>query len=438
MVSAGELAICGDRDRKLVTCVGSCVAVALYEPRLPLAGLLHAVFPRKGRFPQREQTDAFFVDSGVKELLAGMLERGANAENLVASLVGGASLLGEEGTGPAIGSRNVEAAREALSRAGIGLRLCEAGGNRPWTVELEVESGALKVNTMAHCDSPPAPKDAPTASAGEWDRLARMIDGLRPHRRVAGELLAATHETEFPWKRAAAIISRDTILALRFFRLANSGSFGYPHGIGSLESAQERLGSKQLRRLCVMAATGRQSRSPQPELGELSASLSHHCLASAVIARSLAETGCPEKSGEAFSASLLHGVGTLGAALLKKEEGDGSARVDPCLLGGAILAGWNLPGGIVKAVSGFGQPAQDSPGESPLTALNRLACGMARMLGIICPQETVCLPPSAADLRRAGVSGSLEELLFAMYEKLRGRGLLAYLIHHFRDGMENS
>jgi chemotaxis protein CheD len=149
VVGVGDLRIARGRGTLATVGLGSCVAIILYHRRLRIGGLAHAMLPhpengRPGGGPAR------FASTAVPELIRLLADRGADARQLEARLVGGASMfqsLASE-SGRTLGSRNVAAALDALSEAGIEVRGRDLGGTAGRSVFFDVATGTVRVSTI--------------------------------------------------------------------------------------------------------------------------------------------------------------------------------------------------------------------------------------------------------------------------------------------------
>jgi chemotaxis protein CheD len=123
--------------------LGSCIGVAIYDPQLPLAGLLHFQLPNASMDPARaQQNPCMFGDSGLALLLQQMEARGANRRRLKIKLMGGAKMLNDASTFD-IGRRNHTAIRKALWHYGLFVDAEDCGGTTPRTVYLNVSDGQI-------------------------------------------------------------------------------------------------------------------------------------------------------------------------------------------------------------------------------------------------------------------------------------------------------
>lgn len=412
MVGVGELRVSTEPGEVLATCVGSCVAVALTDPSVRVAGLLHAVLPERHRPPVGEQAAAYYVDSGLALLLSELHRRGAKRENLRAAVAGGASLLRDESP-YAIGERNLRATLDFLSRQEISVRVEGVGGEIGRRVELDVGTGDVKVTGTASL--PCSVEDQEVAPPG-FGEIRDWISGLGPNPAVAGALLEAIHATQIDWGSVADVASRDAVLTLQLLRLANSQAYGRPKRVGSFPEALEVLGASQLRRICVLVGTARNASHSLADLPGLEPHLRAHAQASALVARRLTEGTSPGFRRAAFTACLLHRVGAVASsasALLGRSPGDEPCRMDA--LGARLLGEWSFPQPLVDAVRLHRFPHAAERSETELAGVVDTACALADLLGIPCDWPT-------GPLRSTAPSPSV---LATLVQDLRAAGLLS-------------
>lgn len=148
-VRIGEVKVARESGVLFTIGLGSCVAIALYDPEARVGGLAHAMLPKPLRSRQPAPPGRF-ATTAVPELVERMLEHGAESTRIRARLAGGASmfaaLLPEYGL--RLGLRNIEAARSALAEAGIPLDGEEVGGEHGRSVFLDTGSGSLLVTSV--------------------------------------------------------------------------------------------------------------------------------------------------------------------------------------------------------------------------------------------------------------------------------------------------
>jgi chemotaxis protein CheD len=128
--------------------LGSCVAVAMYDPVARVAGLLHAVLPYN--LNGTEALSAKYVDSGIAALLHKLAEAGASRQRLIVRLAGGANMLVAPGFNATlnIGERNVAAAHATLATYKLKIKSEDVGGHTGRTVRLFVADGRMTVRVL--------------------------------------------------------------------------------------------------------------------------------------------------------------------------------------------------------------------------------------------------------------------------------------------------
>ena len=129
--------------------LGSCVAIVLHDAERRVGGLAHILLPSEA-LAQDRSNPAKFPGTAVPLLVERMAALGARKSQLVARLVGGASMftaLAPLG-GVQIGERNVIATRAALAAHGIPIVAQDVGGGHGRSVFFHVASGTVEVRSM--------------------------------------------------------------------------------------------------------------------------------------------------------------------------------------------------------------------------------------------------------------------------------------------------
>ncbi|MEZ4457961.1 MAG: chemotaxis protein CheD [Gemmatimonadales bacterium] len=148
VVRVSELIVTDAPAQLVAVALGSCVAVALYDPSNKIGGLAHVLLPTQA-MGKISGEPGRYAQSAVPVLVERMIARGARAPAIIARLVGGASMfvsLTPPGT-IQVGDRNVVAAREALHRHGIRLVGEAVGGDFGRTAEFDLETGRITVTS---------------------------------------------------------------------------------------------------------------------------------------------------------------------------------------------------------------------------------------------------------------------------------------------------
>jgi len=133
--------------------LGSCVAIVLHDAERQIGGLAHILLPSE-TLSQDRTNRAKFPGTAVPLLLERMRALGARQKDVVAKLVGGASMFTAllPTSGLQMGERNLIATRAALAQAGIPIVAEDVGGEHGRSVRFHVGSGVVDVRSIAKGD----------------------------------------------------------------------------------------------------------------------------------------------------------------------------------------------------------------------------------------------------------------------------------------------
>ena len=91
LVHVAEYKVGGAGDVLLTIGLGSCVAVALHDPKVRVGGLAHILLPSPA-LSRRDQSPGKFPQTAIPLLMQDMVARGAVASRITARIAGGASI----------------------------------------------------------------------------------------------------------------------------------------------------------------------------------------------------------------------------------------------------------------------------------------------------------------------------------------------------------
>lgn len=120
----GQLASAG-KETVISTLLGSCVAVALFDPVKKVGGLNHYLLPE---VPPNEKASGRYGDFAIRKLVHDLEKLGASVSRLQAKVYGGGNVLNENSFGESIGSSNIILAYQLLGELGIAIVEENVGG----------------------------------------------------------------------------------------------------------------------------------------------------------------------------------------------------------------------------------------------------------------------------------------------------------------------
>lgn len=133
------------RPVELLTSVGSCVAICMYDSIHRCGGLAHIMLPHSSLGLQ-EPLPPKFADTAVPALIKGIREITGAENRLSAKIAGGANMFANTGAnGLDIGAKNVKAVCSALAEHRIRLIGEDVGGSHGRRVNFNLASGVIIV-----------------------------------------------------------------------------------------------------------------------------------------------------------------------------------------------------------------------------------------------------------------------------------------------------
>lgn len=148
IVDIADLQVTDDARVTLVTySLGSCIGVAIWDPRARVGGMLHYMLPDSSLSPEKAKAKpAMFADTGIAALFHATYKIGAAKKNIVVKIAGGSSLLDDNGVFN-IGKRNYIMLRKIFWKNGILIEAEDVGGSLSRTVRLDVATGRFMVKS---------------------------------------------------------------------------------------------------------------------------------------------------------------------------------------------------------------------------------------------------------------------------------------------------
>jgi len=143
-IAAGDVH-CTIDPTLLVTVLGSCVSVCLWDAVLRQGGMNHFALPHE----RRTVRSARCGDVAVPELIAGVRALGSRIQDLRAKVFGGAAVLNFGRDGESIGEEYVRIALSALQRENIPVVARLTGGNQGMAIRFDPRNGGVLVRRLA-------------------------------------------------------------------------------------------------------------------------------------------------------------------------------------------------------------------------------------------------------------------------------------------------
>lgn len=148
-VGMAEIRIAKSPDVLAVYGVGSCVIVAMYDPKTAIGGLAHVILPDSTGIAPERLNPKKFADTAIPLLFQTLSHAGVYKGSLWAKLVGGAEMFPPtEDFSLNIGKKNSEAALVAVKKLGIPVMASDVGGSVGRSLEMRLESGRIALTVL--------------------------------------------------------------------------------------------------------------------------------------------------------------------------------------------------------------------------------------------------------------------------------------------------
>lgn len=129
---------------------GSCINLCIYDPVKRMGGLVNMLLPFCRYNTKSDFVSSRYINTGAPLLIERMLKQGAQKQNLIAKIAGGARLLSSPGNSHEdIGQKNISEVKAALSLENLPLCGADVGGGSGRSIRFYIETGNIKVKTVS-------------------------------------------------------------------------------------------------------------------------------------------------------------------------------------------------------------------------------------------------------------------------------------------------
>ena len=148
-VGMADLNTCASPDAITTLGLGSCIGVVLYDPRKKICGMVHVMLPDSSAIKKNDNL-AKFADTGIKQLIEQLEQKGVSRMSLSAKIAGGAQMFAFNTANEMlkVGLRNAEAVRKVLASYRIKIISEDCGENYGRTIEFYPETSELHIKAI--------------------------------------------------------------------------------------------------------------------------------------------------------------------------------------------------------------------------------------------------------------------------------------------------
>ena len=131
---------------EVMTVLGSCVSVCLFDKEKMIAGMNHYMLPKSP--DGKPANTGRFGDRSIPELLSQMVKRGASLSQVTAKIFGGAQMLSQFARFTQISTGNIELAQTLLKENNIKIIATDLGGNKGRKILFQTDTGRVLVRQV--------------------------------------------------------------------------------------------------------------------------------------------------------------------------------------------------------------------------------------------------------------------------------------------------
>lgn len=149
IVGVADMKIANQMGDIVIThALGSCLGIAVHDPKANIGGILHVMMPMSKINPQKAKVNPYmFVDTGVPAFFDKIYKAGGKKERLIIKVAGGANVQANSNDRFEIGKRNHVILKKLFWKNGILIEAEDVGSNKARTMQLEIGTGCVTLST---------------------------------------------------------------------------------------------------------------------------------------------------------------------------------------------------------------------------------------------------------------------------------------------------
>lgn len=140
-IHSGDIHVARE-ETEIVTVLGSCIAVCLYDSFRNIGGMNHYLLPL---WKDHDLKTPRYGDIAVEQLIENMLMQGSNIATLEAKIFGGAQMHEVTHDHMMVGKKNIMVANAVLQKYNIPIVAQDVGGLKGRRISMQSHTGKVKV-----------------------------------------------------------------------------------------------------------------------------------------------------------------------------------------------------------------------------------------------------------------------------------------------------
>jgi len=139
-VNTGEVRSSNEKRLLRSIAIGSCIAIAGFDPVKKAGVIAHVMLP--GKAPEKARAKTKYARDAIEEMMHLFLEYGTDEKDIYVCLVGAGNVLKKEDD--TVCQKNIDSVTSILNDLGIEIKAVVLGGMERRSVFMELPSGTVK------------------------------------------------------------------------------------------------------------------------------------------------------------------------------------------------------------------------------------------------------------------------------------------------------
>jgi len=144
-INEGGFCVLSRSDHLIMTTLGSCISVCMYDPVIKIGGMNHFLLPEERNAEKKNSFSMRYGNNAMEILLNEILKRGGQKARLVLKAFGAGNVLSMKAD---IGVKNQIFLKQYIIDEGMKLETCDLGGNFPRRVAFYPATGKVLVKLL--------------------------------------------------------------------------------------------------------------------------------------------------------------------------------------------------------------------------------------------------------------------------------------------------
>ncbi len=144
-INQGGYCVLAQSEDMIMTTLGSCISVCVYDPLIRVGGMNHFLLPENKGAETKNDFSMRYGNNAMEYLINNILRCGGQRERLVLKAFGAGNVLKIKAD---IGAKNIEFLHQYVKAENLYLETCDLGGNYPRRVAFCPSTGKVFVRIL--------------------------------------------------------------------------------------------------------------------------------------------------------------------------------------------------------------------------------------------------------------------------------------------------